>query len=285
MTLLTTLLILLSSLLLLAAVALGLWGIGPYWDLLAARQMGLLAERFRRLGLSEPQLQFCLRMWGLLLVGWLFVVGVLLRMPPVAVVSVGLIYLAPRHILDFLICRRERILRHQLVAATVAMGNAVKAGLSLAQAIENVSRETPLPLRNELTRIVRDFERGRPLKEAIEQVRGRLQLEAFTLFALAIETALERGGRVNQSLERISNSLLENQRLERKLEAETSAGRQVVLILACFPAGFAGLLYLLDATSTALLFTTLAGQFVLCAAMLLVYAGSNWAAHIMRFES
>mgnify|MGYP007026956784 CR=1 FL=1 len=40
---------------------------------------------------------------------------------------------------------------------------AARAGLSLAQGIENVAQETPEPLATELHRIVRDYRGGRPL--------------------------------------------------------------------------------------------------------------------------
>jgi tight adherence protein B len=268
----------------LIATGLSVYVLVPCWDYLAARQMGTLKDSFDRLGADGNKLRLFLRIWGLTFTAVVVVLGWLLRMPPLAVVAAGLLYMAPRHVLDYVVLRRKQVLSDQMVTAAVAIGNAVKAGLSIAQAIENVSRQIPLPLGSELTRIAVQFERGRPLKEAIEEVRHRLRLEAFTLFALAIEAALEHGGRVNESLSRISESLLDNQRLNRKLAAETSSGRQVVFILAAFPAVFGALMLLLDPHSTSLLFMTLAGQCVLAVAVLCVYAGACWAARIMRIS-
>ncbi len=274
----------LSSLTTFAAVfaAVRLWS--PYWDVLAAKQMGQLSEQFDRLALDRAKFQLFLRLWGISLVAVFVVFAFVLNMPPIAIALTLLTYVAPRHILDFLIRRRTKILRDQLAAASVGVGNAVKAGLSLAQGIETVCNETPQPLATEFERIVFEFNRGRPLKEALEQVRQRLQLEAFTLFALAIEVAIDRGGRLNEALDRISTSLQENQRLERKLEAETSSGRQAVAILTCFPIVFILMFYFLDRDSISLLFSTLYGQFLLVAVMGLTYAGSRWASRIMNVE-
>ncbi len=41
----------------------------------------------------------------------------------------------------------------------------------------------------------------------------------------------EGKGKITDALERISRSLQENQRLERKMEADTASGRKVIIIL------------------------------------------------------
>lgn len=274
----------LSALATFAAVFFAVRQWGPFWDLLAAKQMGRLAEQFERLALDQDKFKLFMRLWGLLLVAIFVLFGFVLKMLPIGVALGLLAYIAPRHILDLLIRRRTKLLRDQLVNASVGIGNAVKAGLSLAQGIETICDETPDPLAAEFRRIVFEFDRGRPLKEALEQVRLRLQLEAFTLFALAIEVAIDRGGRLNEALDRISGSLQEHQRLERKLDAETSAGRQAVSILTFFPVVFLGLFYLLDRHSISLLFTTFYGQCVIAVVMAFTYAGSRWAAKIMNVE-
>ena len=92
---------------------------------------------------------------------------------------------------------------------------------------------------------------------------------------------MERGGRITEALERISRSLQENQRLERKLEADTESGRKVVVMLAAFPAVFLGLFYFLNPEGTALLFTTILGQVVLVFVIVMVYAAVRWANRIL----
>jgi tight adherence protein B len=256
----------------------------PLWDQAAAWQMGGLTGRFRRLGLNVTHMKFYLRVWGVAVASVFCLFWFVLRAYPLAAVGTLLAYVAPRHILDWIIRFRARTLRDQLAVASVGLSNAAKAGLSLAQGLEAVAAESPAPLSRELGRITFEFQRGRPLKEAIEVTRQRLELEAFTLFALAIEAAIERGGPINKALQRISDSLVEYQRLERKLETETSAGRQVVILLSLFPVGFVGVYYLLNPSSTELLFSTFVGQCVLVAVIVLVYAGARWAASMLRIE-
>ncbi|NLS97913.1 MAG: hypothetical protein GXX96_37720 [Planctomycetaceae bacterium] len=267
-----------------AAVAIGLIRIGPVWDTAADNHMGELSLKFKRLSLSEDRLRVFLRIWGVALIASVALLGYVAHKPPLAAFAAFLVYVAPRYVLDHLIRRRSRLLRDQLVGAAVALANAVKAGLSIAQGLETVSAEAPQPLKTELQRIVFEYQRGRPLKEAIEALRVRLELEEFNLFALAIEATLERGGRLNEALERICSSLREKQRLERKLTACTAAGRQTVITLALFPIGMVLILSLIDHEYYRVLFDTFSGQVLFALACGLVYCGGRWAWKIVNFE-
>ncbi len=104
------------------------------------------------------------------------------------------------------------------------------------------------------------------------------------MFSTAIQVCLEQGGRVTEALERISNSLQENQRLERKLEAETAGGRRVVVLLCFFPVAFLVFYAFAFREGANLLFFTLSGQFVLVLVMGLVYLGVQWCRKIINID-
>lgn len=267
-----------------AAAYLGALWFGAAWDEVARRYVKDLLELMRALNVSEQAVQRRLRLWGLSLLACFVVVGLLLQMPVIAVAIDVLLLLAPRYVLQFQVEKRKVLLRDQMVGATVALANASRAGLSLAQGLATIGAETPEPLAGEIRRISNEYERGRPLQEAIETTRRRLNLDAFTLFASAIQVSLERGGKITEALERISHSLQENQRLERKLAADTESGRQVVVILALFPLVFLGGFYLLDPHGVGMLFSTLIGQGVLVFIGLLVYASVRWSIRILNID-
>jgi Flp pilus assembly protein TadB len=95
---------------------------------------------------------------------------------------------------------------------------------------------------------------------------------------------LEQGGKITEALERISNSLQEHQRLERKLEAETAGGRKTVVLLCFFPVGFLVFYAFAFREGATLLFATLSGQFVLLMIMGLVYFGVQWSRKIINID-
>jgi tight adherence protein B len=205
-------------------------------------------------------------------------------MPPVAIAAVYMVYVAPRIILEFMIRRRRAVLRDQMVSATVALANTSRAGLSLAQGLETIGNETQEPLATELRRIVHEYRHGRPLSEAIRATKERLKIESFTLFSAAILVCLERGGRVTDALERISHSLQELQRIERKLEADTASGTKVVYILTVFPLIFLGISYLINADGTKLMLHSILGQLVMLLVIALTYASFRWSQKILNIE-
>ena len=264
-------------------VTLLLLSCGPVWGWLAQRRIADLTPRLQELNIAASRLPWYLNLWGLamlLTVG----LGLLLNMLPVALMAIYLIYVAPRLILNSLLRRRQALLRDQMVGACVTLANTTRAGLSLGQGLASVAAESPQPLKYELQRIVHQFQGGRPLADAINEAKMRLKLDSFTLFANAVLVSLERGGRITDALENISQSLQENQRLERKIEADTASGRRVVVTLAVFPFAYLGLFLLLDPENTGLLFTQFAGQLILVAVAILVYFSVRWSNKILSIE-
>jgi tight adherence protein B len=210
-----------------AGCLLGLSIVGV-WDQLSRRYLADLYPLLESLSIDSSQYQTYLRWWGVSLVSSLLVIGFALNMFPIALAVMLLVVFAPRWILKSVIKRRQSLLRDQMVGGAVALANASRAGLSLAQSLATVAEESPDPLAGEIRKIVNEYEHGRPLVSAIRESKERLNLDSFTLFASAIQVSLDRGGRITESLERIGSSLQENQRVERQLEAETASGRRVV---------------------------------------------------------
>lgn len=258
------------------------WMIGPAWDAISGKQLSDLTPRVRALRLDEGLLGRYLRLWGMLMLGVILFLGIYLRMIPIALATIFIIYLLPRVILDWMIEQRIMKLRNQMVGASVAMANACRAGLAFPQALEIISEETPDPLARELRLIVRDYMNGRPLDEAIVDTKERLEIDSFTLFAVAILVCMERGGKLTDALDRISTSLQEHQRLERKLEADTQTGKKVVLILAVFPFLFLGFFSVIDSEGTSFLLNTIAGQVIVAIVILMVYFCVRWSNKILN---
>ncbi|GAB5406748.1 MAG: hypothetical protein Aurels2KO_49790 [Aureliella sp.] len=266
------------------SVAIATINVKPGWDFVAGRFVSDQLRIARSLALDEGLIQSALRLWGAAMLVNFIVIGVFLQMMPVAV-GLGLLLLfSPRWILAWTIRRRRELLRDQMVGCTRALANSARAGQSLTQALESVANDSPLPLRHELERIVGEYHLGRPMAEALADGRSRLQLDSFSLFASSIIVSLQRGGRITEALERICRSLQENQRVERKLAAETASGWRVVLILTAFPFLFLIGFAVLHPTGTALMFETLAGQILLLMILGLVVVSLWWSRRILTIE-
>ncbi len=251
------------------------------WDHFAQSQIHDLSARFRAMRMDDRKLPAFMRLWGACLVGVFLIVGVGLRMYPIAVALVVLLFLSPRIILGFLVERRSYLLRNQLAPAGLGLANACRSGLSLAQAFDAVHADLPEPIATEFRQMVGEYQAGRPLRAAMQAAKERLGLEGFALLVSALDVCLERGGKLTEALDRICYSLQENQRLERKIEADTQSGRMVVVVLCAFPFLFLLGYSVIDPSGVSLLFSTMVGQFIFTALMVIVFIAARWAKQIM----
>lgn len=266
------------------AVVLALRSFGPVWDSITTRYVADLNPLLQSLSIDQSKTTWYLRWWGITLVSTFILITFVLGMPPVAIAMTYLAYVAPRLILQLMIEHRRKVIRDQMVTASVALANTTRAGLSLAEGLETVSQEIAQPLAAELQKIVVSYQHGRPLPEAIRETKDRLNVDSFSLFASALLTSLERGGRITEALERISHSLTEMQRVERKLEVDTASGRKVVWLLTGFPFFFFGFSHLANPAGTQAVFGTLAGQIVLLIVIGITYVSFRWSQRILAIE-
>ncbi len=151
-----------------AAAAIGGVRLLPACDQLARARLGALTEQATRLLISVETMRCWLRLWCGIQVGLpilLWIQG----MPLVGALAAFFVYIAPGHVLNFLIERRRMLLRDQLVPAIQGLANAAQAGLTLHQGLIEIERDTPRPLADEFRRILSDFHRGRPLRKPLKK--------------------------------------------------------------------------------------------------------------------
>ena len=143
----------------------------------------------------------------------------------------------------------------------------MRAGLSLAQSLEILAAQCPKPINAEFHQIVAEYKLGKPLERTLSEAKERLRSENFALFAAALLASHESGGRLNETVERIAQSVLELQRLERKVMAETAQARKSAVYMAMAPPFILVVYYFVDPVNTTLLFTRMLGQMLLALAV------------------
>ncbi|MGA2032694.1 MAG: type II secretion system F family protein [Thermoguttaceae bacterium] len=171
---------------------------------------------------------------------------------------------------------RQRI-EDQLADAMVMLANAVRAGLSLTQSLDLLATQCPKPINAEFHQIVAEYNLGKPLEQTLREAKQRLRSENFALFAAALLASHQSGGRLNETVERIAQSVLELQRLERKVLSETAQARRSALYMAISPAIILAVYYVVEPHNTVLLFRSTAGQILLAAAIVLNVVAYVWA--------
>lgn len=261
-------------------------GTGIHWlssigKEMADRQISRQLDRARQLDLDPSSAVALNRIRLPAMVMIVVVFGFIFRNYAVAVAVIYLLWIAPVVVMDGLVRKRSQLLRDQMVEAAVTLANSVRASADLSNGLRRISLDAPEPLASEFRRIISDLDAGRVLRDVILDAQNRLNLDSFTLFAAAVLAADEAGGPLSATLDNIARSLQENQRLERKLEAQTESGRMVVSLLALAPLGFLAGSYFLFPEGAQLVFTTAIGQVVLLVTFALVVFAVHWSKRIL----
>jgi tight adherence protein B len=273
---------LLASLLFGAATAVAFWAGRPYLAQVFLRVEKDLADKLRRLRVSSRRLRGYLVAWlivtACVMAAMLFVAGSMIF----AILAGAFLICAPWYLLRRMAERRRQKIEDQLADAMVGLANAVRAGLSLAQSLEILASQCPPPINTEFHQIVGEYKLGKPLERTLSEARQRLKSENFALFAAAMLASHESGGRLNETVERIAHSVLELQRLERKVVAETAQARRSAIYMAIAPAFILVAYWFIDPVNTAMLFTRFLGQCILASAVVLNVIAYVWASFLLN---
>lgn len=277
----TTLPLLLSSALFGAAVATGASALGSALDMLQKTYLANLIDRMKRLGMRTDHVTNLMRLRFVLacamgLFFWL-VVGAF----PVGVVLGYGCYIGIPLYLEMRLESHRLRLRDQVVVTGRNLAAQIRAGLPLMKALAAVSVDLEEPMGSVIKQVVKQCDAGISPRQALMDLKERLQLEGISIMIISLLVAEEKGGNVTQVLDRIVHSLEETQRLERKKDADTAAGRMLVRLLTAFPVIFLALFYVLDPEGTQLIFTTVEGQIILGGVGLLTYGAWRWSQHIL----
>ena len=193
--------------------------------------------------------------------------------------------LLPSLVMGSLRRRRLRRLEEQLVDGIQTLASGVRAGLNLVQALQLVVRDGPLPLKQEFVHLVREYEYGVPLEEAMDNAAARIDSGDFRLLFAALRTHRQRGGDLGVTLDRIAASIREIQRLEHRVQALTAQGRTTARWLGAMPVAVMAILYfIVDAAAVRALFADPLGKVIILAILVLNVVGFLWIKKIVSLD-
>lgn len=142
--------------------------------------------------------------------------------------------------------RRKKAFVNQLGEAIGLMSNSLRAGYSLLQTLELISRETPDPMSTELKRVIREVGLGITPQQALNNLLRRIPSEDLDLMVSAISIQSEIGGNLGQILDIIGETIRERVRIQGEIVVLTSQGRLSGYVITGLPFALFGALYLFN---------------------------------------
>ncbi len=122
--------------------------------------------------------------------------------------------------------------RQNLPQAIDAIVRAARAGVPVSNTFAMVAENLPGPLAAEFLLIDNWLKVGIPLREAMRDSADRVPLNEYRFFVVILVINQETGGKLSDTLERLSDTLRERQELALKIKAKTSEVRASATIVA-----------------------------------------------------
>jgi tight adherence protein B len=168
--------------------------------------------------------------------------------------------------------QRQGRFRSQLPDSVAMLAASVRAGHSLAQAIEQVATDSPEPTRSALAQVVREIGVGSAQDEALTRLAQHFPSEELDLITSAMEVQHQVGGSLSRVLDDIAATLRERVRIEGDIKALTAQQRYSAYVLALLPV-FVGIGLFLVSNDYAQLLLQGALRFAVAGAGLMVVLG------------
>ncbi|MCP4437297.1 MAG: hypothetical protein GY812_17605 [Actinomycetia bacterium] len=233
------------------------------------------------LPLRAAEAVFFLAVSGLLLgIGAFAVTGNIL----VALVVLGVAFMVPKTMLDMRVRKRQKVFVAQLPDMLALLAGTLKAGYSITQGFEAVSREVEDPMGMELRRVVTEHRLGRTLEDALDATADRMGSEDFAWTVMAIKIQREVGGNLAELLMTVANTMTQRERLRRDVNSLTAEGRISAFILGLLPPGLALVMYVMNRDYIMTLFSQTLGYFIIGVALVAMAIGFAWMKKIITIE-
>lgn len=142
--------------------------------------------------------------------------------------------------------RIQNTFRLQLADSVSLLAASVRAGHSLLQALEQVSKEAPEPSASAFAQVVREIGLGAAQEEALERLAARYPSEDLALLVMATNVQHQVGGSLARVLDDIGVTLRERVRIEGDIAALTAQQRYSAYVLALLPIFVAAALFLIS---------------------------------------
>jgi len=195
------------------------------------------------------------------------------------VAAVGVLALAvvfPPAALRVLVQRRRQAFQRQLPDVLRMLAGALRSGFSLQQALQTVAQEVEEPIGTELRRASAQVRLGQPIETAIADAGLRMSNPDWDIAVGAIRIQREVGGNLAELLNRVSDTMVERQRLRMDVKTMTAEGRISAVALGLLPIGIGIFMYVGNPGYVSVLFDDPLGRSLLAGSGLLAVVGFFW---------
>lgn len=190
----------------------------------------------------------------------------------------------PPAVVNFIASRRSKAFQSSLPDTLQLLSGSLRAGYSLLQGVEAVSKEVQDPMGKELRRVMTEARLGREVEDALEAVADRMASADFAWAVMAVRIQREVGGNLSELLLTVSDTMVHRERLRRDVAALTAEGKISAIILGLLPIGLGAFMWISNPVYMKPLGATTMGNVLLGVAIVAGVAGFAWMKKIININ-
>jgi tight adherence protein B len=140
--------------------------------------------------------------------------------------------------------RRRRKMEEQFPVALDVFVRGLRAGHPVAAALDLLTVEMPDPIGTEFGLVVDEVTYGADLRDALQAMADRWNMEEIRMFVVSLAIQMETGGNLAEILENLTRVIRERASMMMKVRALSSEGRLTAIMLTLLPVFSFTLLFL-----------------------------------------
>jgi tight adherence protein B len=191
----------------------------------------------------------------------------------VALLAALLLIPAPYSYLGYKKQKRSELFDEQLPDALTMVARSLRAGHSLASAVELISEEMPQPAGG-LFKIAYEQQKfGVRMADALRALRGKIDSMDFNFFVTIVRINSDTGGNLSEILDKLAETIRSRMQIRRQVDVYTAEGRMSGYILVALPVAVFFMFYVMRPGYMDVFFTEPFCQLCLCGAAVGQFVG------------
>lgn len=169
----------------------------------------------------------------------------------------------PNWVLGYRRKKRIKLFLTEFPSAVEVIIRGVKSGLPLGACLQTVAVQAKEPVRSEFQAIVAATSVGLTIAQAVDRLAERVPISETNFFAIVINVQQQAGGNLTEALGNLSKVLRDRVTMGLKVKALSSEAKASAWIIGLLPFIMGGLIYFMQPSYIAVLWTTSSGKMVL----------------------
>jgi len=193
--------------------------------------------------------------------------------PIIPVAGAVAIIFAPKFLVKHLQKKRVELFEKQLPDGLLMVSGSMRAGASLAVAMESMAKESKPPLSQEFSLMLAEQRLGVEFDTALSNMEKRMPVPDFVLLVAAMRITREVGRNFAEILESLAITLRRKHDMEGKIKALTAQGRMQGIVMAALPLFLMAILTFMEPEAMNPLYNTLMGWATLFVVFVMITIG------------